>query len=108
MHLKRGEVKRIGQYAVSGSGTADIWEGYYLNEAKVSIKVLRAANCEPQTVKVNLYHVCLKLDPHANFRGSVEKWLSGNAYGKLTSENTFSHFMVTAVLMGLSRELFLI
>jgi len=66
MHLKRGEVKRIGQYAIKGTGVADIWEGYYLNEEKVAIKVLRAVGCEPQTIKVNFNHLCFKLDPHVN------------------------------------------
>ncbi|KAG0705465.1 kinase-like domain-containing protein [Suillus ampliporus] len=51
MNLKRGEVKRIGQYAVKGTGSADIWEGYYLNEEKVAIKILRAVHCDPQTLR---------------------------------------------------------
>lgn len=51
MNLRRGEVRRIGQYAVKGTGSADIWEGYYLNEEKVAIKILRAVSCEPQTLR---------------------------------------------------------
>ncbi|KAG2146626.1 kinase-like domain-containing protein [Suillus clintonianus] len=61
MHLRRGEVKRIGQYAVKGTGTADIWEGYYLNEEKVSIKILRAVNCDHQSLR--------------RFRREVDIWI---------------------------------
>jgi hypothetical protein len=55
---------------------------------------------------VYFYYVCLKLYSHATFRGSIEKWISGNAYGKLTAESTFFLSMVSVVPTGLSREFF--
>ncbi|KIJ70260.1 hypothetical protein HYDPIDRAFT_23387 [Hydnomerulius pinastri MD-312] len=51
MHLQRGEVRRIGQYPVSGTGSMDIWEGSYLNEEKVAIKILRAVHSSPKTLQ---------------------------------------------------------
>ncbi|KAF9246931.1 kinase-like domain-containing protein [Melanogaster broomeanus] len=51
MHLQRGEVRRIGQYPVSGTGSMDIWEGLYLNEEKVAIKILRAVHSTPKSLE---------------------------------------------------------
>ncbi|KAF9246932.1 kinase-like domain-containing protein [Melanogaster broomeanus] len=51
MDLRRGEVRRVGQYPVSGSGSMDIWEGSYLNEEKVAIKILRAIHSTPRSLE---------------------------------------------------------
>lgn len=51
MNLKRGEVRRTGNYAVNGTSRTDIWEGCYLNEEKVAIRVLRAVYATPKTLK---------------------------------------------------------
>ncbi|KAH0839670.1 hypothetical protein J3R83DRAFT_591 [Lanmaoa asiatica] len=51
MHLQRGEVRRLGQYPVSGTGSMDIWEGLYLNEEKVAIKILRAVHSTPKSLQ---------------------------------------------------------
>lgn len=44
LELKRGEVRRMGKYAVGGSNAMDVWEGIYLDDEKVSIKVMRAVH----------------------------------------------------------------
>jgi hypothetical protein len=67
MNLKRGEVRRIGQYAVKGTGSADIWEGYYLNEEKVAIKILRAVHCDPQTLRVHYLSPLLEIEFSRHF-----------------------------------------
>ncbi|KAH7903279.1 hypothetical protein BJ138DRAFT_1120539, partial [Hygrophoropsis aurantiaca] len=51
LNLERGEVRRLGQYPVGGNGVMDIWEGMYLNEEKVAIKILRAVHCNPRSLK---------------------------------------------------------
>jgi hypothetical protein len=58
MDLKRGEVKRTSSFAVKGTGRVDIWEGCYLNNEKVAIKVIRAVYTSPKTLKVYILIYC--------------------------------------------------
>ncbi|KAG2156432.1 kinase-like domain-containing protein [Suillus clintonianus] len=51
MNLKRGEVRRTSNYAVNGTSRTDVWEGCYLNNEKVAIRVLRAVYVTPKTLK---------------------------------------------------------
>ncbi|KAH7903719.1 kinase-like domain-containing protein [Hygrophoropsis aurantiaca] len=51
LNLERGEVRRLGQYAVGGNTVMDIWEGIYLDEEKVAIKILRGVHSDPKSVK---------------------------------------------------------
>lgn len=51
MNLRRGEVRRTSNYAVNGTSRTDVWEGCYLNEEKVAIRVLRAVYATPKTLK---------------------------------------------------------
>jgi hypothetical protein len=56
-NLKRGEVTRIGQFAVSGNSTMDIWEGLYLQKEKVAIKVIRAVHSDPKNLRVSALYM---------------------------------------------------
>ena len=51
-NLKRGEVKRYGQFPISGTPSMDIWEGMYLNGEKVAIKVVRAVHSDAKSLEV--------------------------------------------------------
>jgi hypothetical protein len=57
MNLKRGEVRRTSNYAVNGTSRTDVWEGCYLNEEKVAIRVLRAVYATPKTLKVHYLNI---------------------------------------------------
>jgi hypothetical protein len=71
LELKRGEVRRMGkvhshflfavyfdshgvQYAVGGSNAMDVWEGIYLDDEKVSIKVMRAVHSNEKNMNVSM------------------------------------------------------
>lgn len=77
MHLRRGEVRRLGQYPVSGTGSMDIWEGLYLNEEKVAIKILRAVHSTPKSLQVCQHkHWSMYLRKHfyQRFKREVDIW----------------------------------
>lgn len=57
MNLQRGEVRRTSNHAVNGTSRTDVWEGCYLNEEKVAIRVLRAVYATPKTLKVHYFNV---------------------------------------------------
>jgi hypothetical protein len=50
--LAGGEVVRIGKYPVAGSSSFDIWEGLWLGNEKVALKVLRGVSMSPVTRRV--------------------------------------------------------
>jgi len=50
-HLKRGEVRKTGEYPMRGNTNFDVWEGLYLNEEKVAIKIVRGFDGEENKEK---------------------------------------------------------
>ncbi|KAI6047337.1 kinase-like domain-containing protein [Pisolithus marmoratus] len=50
MNFKRGEVRRVGQDPIGGTHTTDIWEGIYLNQETVTLKVIRSVHASPKSL----------------------------------------------------------
>ena len=106
MHLQRGEVRRLGQYPVSGTGSMDVWEGIYLNEEKVAIKILRAVHSTPRSLLV-CQHKFRSTHLHKHFiSGSDAKSTFGIGYGKAIKALTFSRSTGFARMMDRSRASF--
>jgi hypothetical protein len=57
--LKAGEVKRIGTQPIDGSSQFDIWEGLYLENEKVTLRVIRAAQFKEKEREVSRCNPCL-------------------------------------------------
>ncbi|KAI6003789.1 kinase-like domain-containing protein [Pisolithus albus] len=50
MNFKRGEVRRVGPNPIGGTHTMDIWEGIYLNQETVTLKVIRSVHASPKSL----------------------------------------------------------
>lgn len=50
MNFKRGEVRRVGPDPIGGTHTMDIWEGIYLNQETVTLKVIRSVHASPKSL----------------------------------------------------------
>lgn len=85
----------------------DIWEGLYLNEEKVAIKILRAVHSTPKSLQVCFYKGW-SMYSHKHVTSDLDaKSTSGTKYGKTIKDATFSPSMGFARMMGLSRASFL-
>lgn len=107
MNLKRGEAKRTSTYAVKGTVRTDVWEGIYLNEEKVAIKVIRAVYASPTTLKVYILIYCCESSINFMCRGSRQKRKFGEGCTKPTKENTPFRYTVFVKSMGIFRESFI-
>jgi hypothetical protein len=88
MHLKRGEVRCTSDYPVCGTAWIDVWEGCYLNEEKVAIRVLRAVYTTPKTLKVRYPNIVVVVFNKLICSGSKWRRRFGEECSKRTKENT--------------------
>lgn len=52
LHLRRGEVQRLGRAPIGGTPSMDIWMGKYLGKEDVAIKILRVASVNKNSTRV--------------------------------------------------------
>jgi hypothetical protein len=63
LELQPGIVRRVGRFAAGGSSETDIWEGMYLDEEKVAIKMIR-----PVAKSERNFQVCVFLTDESEKR----------------------------------------
>jgi hypothetical protein len=90
-YLQSGEVKKVGDVAVRGTASMDIYEGLYLGRERVDIKAIRTMKFDEQSKRVRncLFTSNLSITNIID-SASCGRPKYGNKSGSVTVEDTLS------------------
>jgi len=90
-YLQSGEVIKVGDVAVRGTASMDIYEGLYLGRERVDIKAIRTMKFDEQSKRVNYLFTIGNLSvTHIIDSASCGRPRYGNRSGNVTAEDTSS------------------
>ncbi|KAH8830184.1 kinase-like domain-containing protein [Flagelloscypha sp. PMI_526] len=121
-HLKNGEVQKKGEYPITGGAAMDVYEGMFLDEEKVAIKVVRSIDNSQKSLRrferevkiwsqiwnadkgnhiLPFYGYCLTEGPYPWMISPWQK--NGNAMDYVRKNEDVDHLLLTArIAKGLS------